>query len=73
MVALIHTWRKNPLVEMAARMAQVADIALEVEAIRRHVFVPAIAVKMYDAPYRCWEELDEIGQWEDDGGRNARP
>lgn len=71
MVAVIHTWRKNPLAEMRER--EPPEWRKEREALYRRLFVRQIVVEMYEGrpPYDwlCWEEFDELGQWGDDGGR----
>lgn len=68
MAAVTRTWRKNPLRAVFMNPA----IKSELEATCRRVFIPWIVWHIYTAPEHCYVDIDEIGQWEDDGGAGAR-
>lgn len=64
--AVIRKWVANPLRPLQRRKRRVDKLA----GLMRCAFIPKVMVDMWLSDF-CHDEVDEIGQWMDDGGRDA--
>jgi len=62
MAAVIREWKDNPLFPLLKKSSAIGEVG-------RRAFMPKVFTDLWTAPQNLYVNLDEAGQWADDGGR----